>query len=200
MGKKYNYYDTPHNDPETVKYRGWENVILLIGIGVVSTLLMLHHFFADSNPVPPPPEQSIVEQAPIDNSPDCEAVNMIHVQERDRLTQLLSIANELPIEHVSVNIIGSVCYEDSTPIYDTVTDIMVVVGYTPAAAQSDYDTLGNHVASLLPPMMQIHPDVPRDLIIHFLVGDTYLEWKHSYHQTALHTQNLRGEALWFWTE
>lgn len=201
MGKKYNYYDTPYNDPKTVKYRGWETAILLIGIGVVSTLLMIYHFFGDTSTPPPSTSDNTALVQHANKQPTCESVNMIHVQERDRLIQLLSIANDLPIEQVSVNEQGTVCYDrQGDPTYDIVTDIVVTVGYTPAAKLNDYAALGDHVASLLPPMMQIHPDQPRDLIIHFLVGDSYLEWKHSYNKTALYTKGMRGELLWFWTE
>lgn len=201
MGKKYNYYDTPYNDPETVKYRGWETAILLIGIGIVSTLLMIYHLVGDTGASSPPDPNETTLMQPANKQPACEPVNMIHVQERDRLIQLLSIANDLPIEQVTVNEQGTVCYDrQGNPTYDVVTDIKVTVGYTPAAKLTDYAALGDHVASLLPPMMQIHPAQPRDLVIHFLVGDSYLEWKHTYNKSALYTQDMRGEALWFWVE
>jgi len=200
MGKKYNYYDTPYNDPKAVKYRGWETAILLFGIGVVSTLLLIYHILGHTNTSQPPSNDTAIIQPEI-NRPVCEPINMIHVQERDRLIQLLSIANDLPIEHVSINEIGTVCRDrEGNPEYRIVTDIVVTIGYTPAAKLSDYDALGNHVANLLAPMMQIHPENPRDLVIHFLVGDSYLEWKHSYNKTALYTQGMFGEDLWFWAE
>lgn len=199
MGKNYNYYDTPYNTPEARKYRGWETAILLIGIGVVSTLLMISHLYGNSQSTTDKTVNTEQSQSVSQQQRPCEPVNMIHVQQRDRLIQLIAIANDLPIEHVMVNEVGTVCYDrKNNPIYNIETDIVVTVGYTAAAKLSDYDTLGNHVASLLAPMMQIHPENPRDLVIHFLVGDSYLEWKHSYTMSAAYTQYMSGEALWFW--
>ena len=202
MGKKYNYYDTPSNDPETSRYRHWESAILIFGIGVVTTLLLLNHFWNVPTTSSSSPTQNIVlVESPVEKTPQCEAVNMIPVQKRDRLIQLIALANDLPIEQVLVNEIGTVCYDKyKTPSYDVVTDIIVTVGYTPAAKLSDYEALGNHVRSLLPPMMQIESDQPRKLVIRFLLGDTYLEWSHSYNRTALFTRGMSGETLWFWTE
>jgi hypothetical protein len=206
MGKKYNYYDTPSNDPETTKYRGWESVILIFGIGVVTTLLLLNYVFGNinlrssSNQVSPSNPMILVDSS-AEDMPQCEAVSMIPAHKRDRLIQLLALSNDLPIEHVLVNEVGTVCYdENKTPTYDIMTDIIVTVGYTPATKLNDYEALGNHVMTLLPPMMQIQSDQPRDLAIHFLVGDTRLEWVHSYNMTALYTQGMSGEDLWFWVE
>ena len=206
MGKKYNYYDTPSNHPETIKYRHWESAILIFGIGVVTTLLLLYYFWNEPAPSQLPnqasPSDSLtVIESPAGNVPTCEAVNMIPVQKRDRLIQLLALSNELPIENVLVNEIGTVCYDEyKMPTYDVMTDIMVTVGYTPAAKLADYEALGNHVMTLLPSMMQIQADQPRELVIRFLVGDTYLEWSRSYNKTALYTRGMSGEALWFWVE
>ena len=101
--------------PKQKKYRGWETAILLIGIGVVSTLLMISHLYGHSQP----PADSIDNTTHIETVTEqrpCEPVNMIHVQERDRLIQLIAIANDLPIEHVMVNEIGTVCYDrNNTP-------------------------------------------------------------------------------------
>jgi len=202
MGKKYNYYDTPYNHPEAVKYRNWETTILIFGIGVVTTLLILYYLFGHAHhQADPPPQRAVVEAVQEPEIPACKPVNMIHVQERDRLIQLLSIANELPIADVTVNEIGTMCYDDNRdPVYDVETDIMVTVDYTAAAKLKDYQALGDHVAQILPAMMQITPDNPRQVIIRFLVGDTYLEWSHSYNMTNLFTQGMSGEYLWFWTE
>jgi|GEM_PF-3425584 len=202
MGKKYNYYDTPYNDPETVKYRNWETTLLIFAIGVVTTLLMLSYIFNDTGQ---PDNTTDTQNAVLlDAEPDipaCKPVNMINVGDRNRLIQLLSIANELPIADVQVIEQGEMCYDDNrTPIYTIETDIMVTVDYTPAANMEDYHELGNHVAQILPVMMQITPDNPRQVIIRFLVGETYLEWSHSYNKTNLFTQGLTGEYLWFWTE
>jgi len=203
MGKKYNYYDTPSNDPKTTQYRHWESAILIFGIGVVTTLLLLNHFWNIPTTYSSSPSHNIiVAEPPADtNTPQCEAVNMIPVQKRDRLIQLIALANDLPIEHVLVNEIGTVCYDkNQMPTYDVATDIIVTVGYTPAAKLIDYNALGNHVKSLLPIMMQIESDQPRDLTIRFLVGDTHLEWSHSYNKTALYTREMSGSILWFWVE
>jgi len=206
MGKKYNYYDTPSNDPETTRYRHWESAILIFGIGVVTTLLLLSHFWEDSiddtsQNLSSSANDIIVVNSTANNTPQCDAVNMIPVSKRDRLIQLIALSNELPIENVLVNEIGTVCYDNNkTPTYDVTTDIIVTVGYTPAAKLSDYTALGNHVKSLLPPMMQIESDQPRNVVIHFLVGDTHLEWSHSYNKIALYTLEMSGEALWFWDE
>lgn len=206
MRKKYNYYDTPSNDPETIKYRGWESAILLFGIGVVTTLLLVNYIFGNFNPRSSSQQTSasnpmILVESPAEDVPQCEAVSMIPAHKRDRLIQLITLFNELHIEHVLVNEVGTVCYDEyKTPTYDVVTDIVVTVGYTPAAILSDYDALGNHVMTLLPPMMQIESDQPRDIAIHFLVGDTRLEWVHSYNKTSLYTRGMSGEDLWFWVE
>ena len=206
MRKKYNYYDTPHNHPETTKYRNWETSILIFGIGVVTTLLLLHHFFGGTTPTsaldqPNSYNDEIAINTSINDIPDCAPVNMIHAQERDRLIQLLALANDLPIEQVLVNEIGTVCYDvNHVPVYDVTTDIIVTVGYTPAAKLTDYDALGDHVSTILPSMMQIQPMKPNNIVIRFLVGDTYLEWSRSYHQTTLYTQSMQGEELWFWVE
>ncbi len=206
MAKKYNYYDTPSNDPEATRYRHWESAILIFGIGVVTTLLLLNHFWDDSTRdssqnLSSSANDIIVVNSSTDNTPQCEPANMIPVLKRDRLIQLIALSNPLPIEHVDVNETGTVCYDkNNTPTYDVTTDITVTVGYTVAAKLSDYDALGNHVKSLLPPMMQIESDQPRNLVIHFLVGDTHLEWSHSYNKTALYTQEMSGEDLWFWVE
>jgi hypothetical protein len=206
MGKKYNYYDTPSNHPEATKYRHWESAILIFGIGVVTTLLLFYYFWNEPDPshllnqASSANEIMLVESS-ADNAPACKAVNMIPVQKRDRLIQLIALSNDLPIENVVVNEIGTVCYDEyKTPTYDVTTDIIVTVGYTPAAKLADYEALGNHVMTLLPPMMQIQADQPRDLVIRFLVGDTYLEWSHSYNKVALYTQGMSGEELWFWAE
>lgn len=206
MAKKYNYYDTPSNDPEATRYRHWESAILIFGIGVVTTLLLLSHFWDDSTRDSSQHQSSsndivVVNSSRGNNTPQCDAVNMIPVQKRDRLIQLIALSNPLPIEHVFVNEIGTVCYDkNKTPTYDVTTDITVTVGYTPAAKLNDYDALGNHVKSLLAPMMQIESDQPRNLVIRFLVGDTHLEWSHSYNKTALYTYEMYGEDLWFWVE
>jgi hypothetical protein len=201
MGKKYNYYDTPSNDPKTIRYRHLESAFLIFGIGVVTTLLLLSHFWNTSKSNASPSNEMLVAEPSIDNTSQCEAVNMIPAQKRDRLIQLISLSNDLPIENVLVNETGTVCYDQNkTPTYDITTDIVVTVGYTAAAKLSNYEELGNHVMSLLPSMMQIEADQPRNLVIHFLVGDTRLEWSHSYQKTALYTRGISGEDLWFWVE
>jgi len=201
MGKKYNYYDTPSNDPKTTQYRHWESAILIFGIGVVTTLLLLSHFWNNAKSNATSANETLVIEPTVDNTSQCEAVNMIPAQKRDRLIQLITLSNDLPLENVLVNETGIVCYDQNkTPTYDVMTDIVVTVGYTSAAKLSDYEALGNYVMRLLPPMMQIKSDQPRNLVIHFLVGDTRLEWSHSYQKTALYTRGMSGEALWFWVE
>ncbi len=200
MGKKYNYYDTPSNHPDAVKYQGWESTILIFGIGVVTTLLILSYLFGSSQREADPQQASSAIVVSSDTRP-CEPANMIHVQERDRLIQLLSLANDLPIADVMVNELGTVCYDNNgDPLYDVMTDMMVTVDQIPAAVITDYEALGNHITQILPVMMQIKPENPRQVTIRFLVGDEYLEWSHSYNMTNLFTQGLSGEDLWFWVE
>lgn len=204
MGKQYNYYDTPSNHPETLKYRKWESAILIFAIGVVSTLLLIHYAFGQMDKQA---RETLAQEITIENTsqnqiPSCQIVNQIQTLERDRLIQLLSLANDLPIADVVVQDIGDICYDENhNPIATIVTDIIVTVEYTEAAKQHDYEMLGYHVTEILPSMMQIQPAIPRQVIIRFLVEDIiYLEWSHSYNKANLFSQNMRGEDLWFWVE
>lgn len=205
MVKKYNYYDTPGSDPDTKKYRGWETAILIFGIGVVSTMLLISHFFGKSakptykqyittqeaeyvEAIPPTPAQLVCEPVAIDRTDDT-----------DRLISLVSYSG-LPIAHVSVTEYGEMCDDGiREPVYDVETDIMVVVDVLNEAIKPDYRKLGNHISTLLPSMMQIRPQQPRNVIIQFLTYDTYIEWVQSYQSINRMTEQLRGDDLWFWT-
>ncbi len=204
MGKQYNYYDTPSNHPETVKYRKWESAILIFAIGVVSTLLLIHYAFgqADNPTRETPAQEIIIEDTSQNQIPSCQIVNQIQTLERDRLIQLLALANDLPIADVVIQDIGEICYDENRNPNETImTDIIVTVEYTEAAKQHDYEILGYHVTEILPSMMQIQPANPRQVIIRFLVEDTtYLEWSHSYNKANLFSQSRHGEDLWFWVE
>lgn len=201
MGKKYNYYDTPYNHPEAVKYRYWEQVILIFGIGVIVTLLVLHYIFGNPQADPTTQQDNTTIAVVETNKPDCKPANMIDVRERDRLIQLLDLSNDLPIADVMVNELGTVCTDhNGDPVYTIQTDMMVTVDKIPAAIMTDYEALGNHVAQIIAVMMQANVENPRQVTVRFLVGDTYLEWSHSYLMTNVFTQDLSGEDLWFWVE
>jgi len=219
MNDKYNFYDTPDNHPEVKKYRSLEAVVLIFGIGVVSTLLILSYMFGKTpqKQAPPTPTQAI--QAPLVTATPAfiivtpavkvtsvDACEMMYGARLDRpldterLQQLLMFA-QVPITEAYVTAFANICVidleKDIQTVQSATSDITVVVGETAAANEHDFAALGDIIADILPAILKTEPEDPQTVTIRFMSRQGYHQWRQDYSAlTRQFTVTMRGLSLW----
>lgn len=221
MNDKYNYYDSPDNHPVVKKYRSWEAIILIFGIGVVTSLLALFFMFGKSPQkqleeksgniiqasvttmtpaiviVTPVIEATIVE---VDRCEMMYGARINRPADTERLSQLLIFA-EYQIMEAYVTAFANICVLDIEKeiqeIESAKSDITVVIGETDAAYMSDFEAMGDIIADILPAILKTEPEDPQTITIRFLARNGFHEWRGDYMAlTRQFTVDMRGLELW----